>query len=282
MAVVFLASAYAYRGLYDAVPLLLAIGLAVITAVATVLWLRLAFRRDVAFQARALKSGGRFHGAGLAVLAVLPSCFGFATHSGLVQIERRLGESALIRANAMGGDVDARRTADYPAAMRTALAHLERADDWGFTTSAQLHHKLGSLCLGLADHESEHRDELVARGMEHLRRAIALDDDLIFPRLRLAEALITRGELSAAVDALSEVLARDPTRYQAAELAYDLVARAPEMPGPRLLVVDYLTATGDYENARNALAPLLEHVPDSSHVKRRVEALARAEAEATP
>jgi ferredoxin len=282
MAAVFLGSAYAFRGLYDAVPLLLAIGLALIVAFAAALWMRLALRRDVVFQARALKRDGRFQGAGLAVMALAPACFGLTIHSGAVQVERRLGESDLAVANAMAAHAEERGSAAYPAAMRAALAHLERADAWGFRTSAELHHKLGSLCLGLADRDEPRRAELLARAERHLSRAIALDDALVFPRVRLAELLIARGDLPDAVDALAGALERRPTLYSAAQLAYDLVARAPEMPGPRLLVVDYLIATGDLENARNALAPLLANLPDHPQVARRAAALARAEAEPGP
>jgi polyferredoxin len=277
MAVAFLGAVFAFRGLYDAVPLLLAIGIAVIVAFAAALWLRLALRKDVSFQGRELKRGGRFRGAGLVAMALTPSLFAFTLHSGVVQAERRLGERALARANAMAGAAEGRRSPEYPAAMRGALAHLEQAADWGFRTSAELHHKLGSLCVGLAEHEPAQSAELLERGERHLRAALARDGELVYPRLRLAEVLILGERIPDAVDQLAEALAREPELYAAAELAYDLVALHPELPGPRLLVVDYLVATGDVENARNALAPLLEHIPDHPQVTRRAAALEAAE-----
>jgi len=285
MGLVFLFSLYAFRGLYDAVPFLLAIGLAVIVAFTAVMWARVAFRRDVELHGRALKRDGRLRPPGLALLAIAPAFFGLTIHSGAVRIERRLGERAFARADVLSRDAHTFASAEYEDAVATELSHFENAGDWGLVDTFELEHKLGTASIALADRRGQagredERARLLARGEQHLRRALELQPDAVFPRVRLAKLMVADGRLGDATDVLARALAIRPTLHEAADVAYGIVGIAPEMPGPRLLVVDYLTTTGDFENARNALAPLLEHIPDAPQVVARVQALDRAEAEA--
>ncbi len=194
----FLVSAYAFRGLYNLVPLLLSIGLAVIAAFCVVVLLRLVRRRDLAVQNHPLKSGGRFSRAGIAAGITTGLLLAFVLHSAFVQYNVREGDRRFD---------EVRRS---PASGRTSLAraslpYLERADRYGLFHDARLLNLLGSAQREAGD---------LAAAASTLERAIAIDPTptklLVLYGLRRQD-----GDLAGARDALHRLLAIDPANADA-------------------------------------------------------------------
>ncbi len=270
LAAVFVFGLHAYRGLYGAVPFLLALGLALLTALGALLLLRLVMQRDLVFQDRVLKSAGRLKAAGRAAAALLVVALAFALHSGYVQYHARLGTYHLKRANEIAS-TPARGSPAYREAMLKSQAHLDLVERHGLFTGAELHNKLGSLALGLGDER---------QAEEHLRRAIALDDSYVNTRVRLAELLIVEQRHAEALEVLRATLERDPDHALAGLRLASLVASAPDLLSARLLLVEFLIRRGDLEDAERGLAPLLTSEPRDPAVEACVQALERARAAA--
>jgi hypothetical protein len=88
--VAFVATQFAWRGAWftEGVPLLLAVGLGVITAVLLLLLLRLVRRHELTFQSTPLKQSGRWTPAGRRVAIAASLFVGLAVHSGVCQWRR--------------------------------------------------------------------------------------------------------------------------------------------------------------------------------------------------
>lgn len=194
LAVVFLAALYAFRGLYRAVPFLLAIGLALFAALSVLVLARTLARRDFALQHWTLRAGGRLKPAGATALLSCTALLAFAAHSGLVQYDAREGERLLVEAGALAGEARTQR-------VEAARAHLVRARRLGLLDVGALELQLGAV-EGALGRRAE------AEG--HYRRAIELDGALRNARLGLADLLILRGAEDEARAVLRGLLALEP------------------------------------------------------------------------
>lgn len=221
LAAVFLGAAYAFRGLYGLVPLLLAVGLALLVAGLAVLVVRLVTRRELRFQHLALRTGGRVTLAGLALTVVALVALGASVHSGLVQWHAREGEEALEEARA-GRDAAART-----AGLAAAAEHLGRASALGLVSSVELENKLGQVLFTLARPvESE----------PHLARAVELDPSNRSARVFLARVLILRGSPDEALGLLERVYELDPRDPGLPVALGELLRTVPEHSGARALL----------------------------------------------
>lgn len=93
-AIVFVASYFAVWNVYQLVPMLMAIGIAIITTFLALKVLRLATSPDVSFYGRSLRSGGAIRSAGWAFLAFAIAWIGLTTHSGYVRYHESAGTRA--------------------------------------------------------------------------------------------------------------------------------------------------------------------------------------------
>jgi len=220
LAGVFLGAAYAFRGLYGLVPLLLAVGLALLVAGLTVVLVRLVTRRELRFQHLVLRSGGRVTVAGGACAAVALVALGASVHSGLVQWHAREGEAALEAARG-AGDAAARA-----ARLAGAAEHLGRASGLGLVPSVELENKLGQVLFTLAR---------VDEAEVHLARAVELDATNRSARVFLARARVSRGEVDEACRLLERVAELDPRDPGLPAALAELLRAAPEHAGGRAL-----------------------------------------------
>ncbi|MFO0984908.1 MAG: 4Fe-4S binding protein [Planctomycetota bacterium] len=194
MAVVFWLALYAFRGLYDQVPFLLAIGLAVMMVIAVVTAWRLVRRHSMTLQHVALRRDGRLTRAGRLAALVIGMFAAFGAHSACVQYHAREGERLLLAAERLPRDARAH-------VLAASLEHLLAAGRIGLCGDGPLEHKIGSIVR-----EQGNRGEAERR----FRQAIALAPCMKAPRLALADLLILRGATAEAKQALAELLAIDP------------------------------------------------------------------------
>lgn len=285
LAVSFLASFFALRGLYDLIPFLLAIGLAVISACLTVLGWRVLRRPRVMFQARTLVADGRRNSLGLGLLIGLLLWWVFLGHSAWVQFHAARGRWLLLDAIAMPASERAQT-------LSASLAHLDRATAWGLVPVAQLEFLRGQILARQGEPEK-------ARVL--LSRALQLDPKLHAAALELADLALasTPPDLQQARERLEQILAARPAhalarpRLAALELRAAQSARAagqmaaseahllravelaPQLSPAWLDLSDLLMSKSppDLEGARAALRSLQSADPQNAEAQRRLDLL---------
>lgn len=93
-AVAFIASYFAVWNVYQLVPMLMAIGIAIVTTYLALRTLRMFTAGDLAFYGKSLKSGGKIRKAGWAFLAFSVAWIGLTIHSGFIRYHESAGTRA--------------------------------------------------------------------------------------------------------------------------------------------------------------------------------------------
>lgn len=182
MGLVFVATLLIFRGLYDAVPFLMTLGLGAILAVATVALIRLAYRSDVRISNLWLKQTGRMTRTGIAGIAVGTLFLVFAAHSGFIRTHEFLGYRA---ASAALPHAAAARPEHFSEAFR----RLATCWTWGLCRSDRLAQTLAKLYA--ARGETHAMATNYAAAQADLEQAIRLQPDAATVRYNLAVMLTT-------------------------------------------------------------------------------------------
>jgi len=219
----------AFRGLYHAVPLMLALGLGVLFALAVLLLVRLVRERDFRFQDVPLRAGGRLTRAGRTACALALALVLFTLHSSVVRASTRLGVLRIEQAQRSSGP-------PRDELLERANVHLTRALRLGLIEDPEVEYRLGLVALASGRYPE-------ARG--RLERAIRGAPDMAGPRLSLAECLLAVRDWSAARPVLDALLERHPNDVQA-----------------RWRRAQVSIALGDLERAEAALTELLRDAPE--------------------
>jgi tetratricopeptide (TPR) repeat protein/ferredoxin len=275
LASVCLVATLAFRGLYDIVPLLLAVGLGALTAFCTMKLWRLVRDRDVRIQGRALKSGGRPSRAGWAFAAMTLVWLTFTAHSAFVQGHRAWGHYQLERARLTVADLlaaeQAQNKASRPVIRHTeAAAHAYRsysiADRWGLLGIVEIK-------LGLAAIEIR-RQELDA-AETHLREAIALEPDTPRLYINLYIVLMLQNRYrDAALVLKAKLTATGPT----AEDHFRLAALLLVTGRPEQAIAQYrscIAMAPDWAKARYNLGGVLRRMGRTAQAIEQLEAAER-------
>ena len=203
-----------YRGLYDVIPFLLAVALAVILSALFVTAFRMWRRPTVRFNQLLLKHAGRWsgHGRWFAVLAIALAVF--STHSGFVHFQTVAGRRALERVvGSKAAEVAVMQFASSPAdaaSLAAARAHLRLADQLGFWTSPRLRHDLATVHL-------LNREPDAAEAQ--LSRIVTRQPGDLAASVRLGRLALSRQRLADAERWLQPVLAARESRFSSAEFA---------------------------------------------------------------
>lgn len=212
MALVFFVSLYAWRGLYDAVPFLLALGLSVLGAFGTIALWRFLRYSEFQFQHWVLRDGG-VRKPGWIIGAVLSAYLALTLHSVYVQYQFKEGRRLLLQAEELA-------PAERSAVIDRSLQHLQRAESAGIAPVGALHLMMGSIFREQGD--------LPAAETE-MRAAIDARPDMRVPRVELARMLIQRDALDEAEQVLQDLLERHPED----PLALDWLGRLQQRPTSR-------------------------------------------------
>lgn len=197
MATTFAMSFLVFRGLYDAVPLLLALAIAAIAAYVAVLGLRLVRDRRVYLNRLSLKVTGRLTVSGVAFAGAALVLGGLIVHSAFIRYHTALGERALAEVARLRDEpVRGPALAGAAAAASTALAHLETTYQWGLVRPPSLRRRLAPL-YAMTNAPAAAEAQLRALVMAAPRDREA--------RLDLAQLLLQQGQLEAAARELAEL-----------------------------------------------------------------------------
>lgn len=223
MVLVGLAALLALRGLYDQIPLLLAMGLAAMTAFATLKLIRLAHDANVRWQNLSLKRGGRWSRAGVGYVTIMALWLGFTIHSGAIRYHVWQG-TRLADKVALGDEVwiagppwlDG-ASSESRRLHADALMLLERGERWGLSsTNAALESLVWLYLAAGRDVDAERTVRRLADRLPHRAE----------PQRGLANVLRKRRRLPEAEAAYRRALQLDPALEVArGELASLLVSQ---------------------------------------------------------
>jgi len=192
MAAAFVATLLAFRGLYDAVPFLMTLGLGAVVAYVAVLCLRLVRQPLVRLNNFLLKRGGRLTRSGVA-FAGLCTAFGlFFAHSAFIRWHEFRGQRDF---NAIQQSLE--RSGDAPDALvQAAIGHWKTCERWGLFHSVHLDRRLASL-YRVAD--------VLPQAEAYYRRVLARKPDDLQSRLEYGQVLLAQQRLEEARHELERV-----------------------------------------------------------------------------
>ena len=181
----FLVSVAVLRGLYDVIPLLLSVGLAICLAFFSVLVWRTITGRNIAVRSISLRKDGGWTAAGR-----LTAAFGFMlalfmAHSAVIQYHTFSGKRKFMQ---LAGVADG-PTAD-PEILQKAIHHYERALGWGLMQPVDQRKELANLYL---------LDDRTERSVEKLTEVVNIDPANIGAHCRLAAILAETGDREGAL-----------------------------------------------------------------------------------
>jgi Flp pilus assembly protein TadD/NAD-dependent dihydropyrimidine dehydrogenase PreA subunit len=212
MIVIGVAALLVYRGLYGQIPLLLAMGMAAMTAYLVMKLVRLIRDAQVRLQNLQLKRGRRLTWAGWVFTASISAWLVFSAHSAAVQYNSWRGRS-LVDSLALGDEVWQVGTSWWDQAdeaerarLATAIASLERADQWGIMETPLVLLKLVWAQLARGDADAAEQT---------VRRLITIMPDQPEPHRGLAGVLRKIGRLDEAEASYRKALEIDPAYARA-------------------------------------------------------------------
>lgn len=241
MAAIFLMCLYVYRGLYEAIPFLLSLGLSGVTTYLFLTLGRLAYARNVRLHRFQLRHNARVTTAGYGFTAFMALLIAFLAHSTVVQFATHEGARLLERTEHAYQQSQRMSTAEIDATAKESVRYLEFARRVGFLSSANLEAKLGFLYSYLGDFPAAER---------HLREALRLKRDHDGARKALAEMYLAQGKPDAAMEELLAAL-RD----------------APEARGIAPLLTDVAVRLGRTAPAIEVMRAALEHDPKHADMR---------------
>ena len=203
LAVLAILGVLAFRGawLFDRVPFLLSVGMAVITAVLALLGWRLLRRRELTFQHTRLKVDGRLTPSGLVGAVLLAAWLLLFALTGAQQFMVTRGRAAADVATQRELTPEARRTA-----IDDVVRWLDRAETLDLFGDPAVHQLLGVALRERGD---------FARAERELRAALAAEPDLPAAAIPLTDLLQRRGAYDEIEAILRSVLQHHPDNVMA-------------------------------------------------------------------
>lgn len=248
LATIFLMAMPVYRGLYDTVPFLLAVGLAVCTAWLFVLGRRLLRKGAVRFRGLTLKMDRSLRPAGTVAAAAVVALGCFFTHSAYVQYHTLVGKALYERVAANASD---------PDLLRSAVDHYATALRAGLIEPSDRRFELASLYRLQGD---------ALRSSELLEGILSDDPGHTEARFRLGELKAAAGDRTTAMRLWSENLTLGAVRSGTTGQA--MLARSAVALGAAQ------ETQGDMEAAQRSYAAGLERAPGDADLLFAAGALA--------
>jgi len=186
-----------FRGLYNAIPFLLSVTVAVLLAYFTVIASRV-FRKEFVHVGKiVLRSGSKITSKGKLYLGFVLLCTAFSAHSAYIHYHTWAGENLYNEIVIRGNTVQLAES-DIDARMKLELSeyHLAQADKWGLWHPENLERELASIYIFQKDYKN---------AVVHLEKMLETHPDDGEARLRLAKIHILNGDDSEAMDELRQI-----------------------------------------------------------------------------
>lgn len=269
MAATFLVTLLIFRGLYDAVPFLMTLGLAGMAAHLAVLALRLATRRDVRFNLATLKRGGALTRSGRVYVGATAALILFAVHAALIRTNEFIGHR---RCDAL--ERSAHRGAPLPAAACTrALEPLLFVEQWGMLRSPRLKQRLAWLYLTMGERAA--RQGEFANAERYLAEALKRAPARAELHYNRGVMLATLGRADEAEAAYRRALALTPGDGDVCNNLAILLINRGEQAEAEALLRTALAVREDHAGAHFNLARILAARGESSAAEQHLRRAAR-------
>lgn len=183
-----------FRGLYDAVPFLLAITIAVLFAWFSVLFLRIFSKEYVHIGKTVFKQGGKINTSGKYFISLFIVALVFCMHSAFVHYHNYQGDiiyNSFIKSNQQ--QTISKQNNDV---LKSAKQHLEMAAKWGIFTPLSLNRELASIYLTEKDYRNAEK---------HLNKMLVANADDSEVRLRLAKLYFISNKETEAIAELQKI-----------------------------------------------------------------------------
>ncbi|MGE0481066.1 MAG: tetratricopeptide repeat protein [Phycisphaerae bacterium] len=274
MAAIFATCFYAFRGLYDAIPFLLTLGIGAISAYLLLTALRLLYQPNVRVHNARLRYHGRITRAGAAYAVAAMVYVAFLGHSSIVQYYTHEGERWMARAERLYAQPGASPDETDAAVARSRAAYL-RAESLGLLRVANTEAQLGAAALYLED---------TAETERRCRRALELKPDHLGARLTLARLYEYQNEpgrafeeVRAAFDADAAIRDQSQRLVQLAFAAQrprdalstleSVARRKPQNIDVRLAKALLLGQLGEVDRALDETAEIVALLPRSARAR---------------
>lgn len=200
-----------YRGLYDAIPFLLAVAIAIILAALLVTAFRLWRSPTVRLNNILLKHEGQRTRCGWQFAALVTGLTLLSLHSGFVHCQTFAGRRALQRAVGEKASDSHAESEAHLASLRAARSHLRLADRIGLWTSPRLGHDLAT--VHLLSHEPVEAEEQLTR----IRKK---QPDDFAAAVRLGRLALSQNRLADAERYLQPIFAAKESRFSPTEFQW--------------------------------------------------------------
>lgn len=284
MLTVFVVTIFIYRGLYDAVPFLLAVGLAVCTAYLSLLSWRFMQRKSMQLRGIMLKDMGHIRTGGKVFGVAMVALLFLVLHSAVVQWHTWRGKALFMDIAAQSGvNASSER-------VQESIAHYQKALRIGVIAPIDRRKELANLYLIAGDRTSS---------VELLEGIVAQDPAHVEARYRLGELADDAGDRNAALAfweqalgagvvrphsrdaellgmaalAVADGYARKGEHAKAGQLYEEASARLPHDPRPLLAWSGMLARTGGESKAIELLMQSLECGADEVLVRNNLGGL---------
>lgn len=238
LAVVFVASLFAYRGLYGQIPFLFSLGLSAITSYLTLKAWHALMRRDVSMHRLVLKRRGRLQRAGFGYLVAYGLLALFVAHSGIMQyclyrgMKSYKGTTSPVGGWQFAGSLAPIITPSESSAADETRSFLHVVDRWGAFYWSDANTALAWLDV--------------------------LRDDMSSAERRVRREIDAYPSASAARESLAAVLTRTGRKDEALEAARRAVELSPTSPSAHCSLGMLLQRRGDAAEAAKSLAEAIE------------------------
>ncbi len=188
---------FIFRGLYDAVPFLLAITIAVIFSYFSILFYRMLHSSYAHMGSFVLKQSGKMTRSGKIFAAGFSLLLLFSMHSAYVHFMTWSGERIYNQVVTKGNSIQLAPGAGADEKLDKALIYLEAAHRWGLWKPLSLERELASIYIFRKDYQ---------KASVHLAALLDKDPGNHEARLRLAKILFLTGKESEAADQLKQII----------------------------------------------------------------------------
>ncbi len=188
-----------FRGLYDSIPFLLAITLAVIFSYFSILFFRLFYSEYVQLGKYTLKQSRKITTSGKVLMLCVFLIHSFGVHSAYVHYHNYQGDLAYKKVINNGTELKANSEVAKKN-ITTALNHLEKANKFGLYSPLSLNRELASIYLYKKDYK---------KAEIYLTKMLDAKPNDFEARLRLAKLFFVSNKEKEAVNELQKIIVND-------------------------------------------------------------------------
>lgn len=196
-----------FRGLYDAVPFLLAITIAVLLAWFSILFIRIFSKEYVHLGKTILRQGGKTTRNGNYYIVLIIAVYIFSIHSAFVHYHTYRGD--ILYNSFIKNNQKKITTTQNNKILSSAKQHLETAAAWGIFSPLSLNRQLAAIYLTENDY---------ANGESYLQKMLAADEKNHEARLRLAKLFFVTKREREAIAELQKITSEKNLQINSDEL----------------------------------------------------------------